>query len=208
MLDWLIQKEVVTWVKFQMGGISSVWAAKSLYLINGSWLLLFLYLHHDLVRITMMKHISLVRFCSPLLTIDYKQVYQYEGHLCIIILVTSGRREISFSTNLFSLHTYLLFTTSPSGQAWLQQEPLSPATWHCFSNTRTCWIHTSTKKKKKGNFLDALSIMDDWTLTMNHLGINQTLQSAIMLPEFDDLLSAYQLQVLDPWFNGHCTRYS
>lgn len=33
---------------------------------------------------------------------------------------------------------------------------------------------------------------------MNRLGINQTLQSAIMLPEFDDLLSAYQLQVLDP----------
>lgn len=36
---------------------------------------------------------------------------------------------------------------------------------------------------------DALSIIEDWTLTMNRLGINQTLRSAIMLPGFDDLWS-------------------
>lgn len=64
------------------------------------------------------------------------------------------------------------------------------------------FIDTSDPDDPEGDFMgyarsyvnhsgvpDALSVLDDWTSTMNRLGINKTLQSAIMLPEFDDLRS-------------------
>lgn len=64
------------------------------------------------------------------------------------------------------------------------------------------FISTSDPDDPEGDFMgyarsyvnhsgvpDALSVLDDWTSTMNRLGINKTLQSAIMLPEFDDLRS-------------------